>query len=133
MNASRFRRLEADDHVERSGLASAVRAQQPDHLARFDVQSDVVDYPAPAIRFLQIRSRKRPYGRLLRQAGSRAGLRVRLSRRCDRRRCYCLRQLFFLALILFAERALETESTCCVRLEQTPLPAQTPFVQARIR
>lgn len=48
-----IRRHQADDHVERRGLAGAVRAQQADHFTAFDLQRHVAHHQALAIAFLQ--------------------------------------------------------------------------------
>ena len=47
------RRHQADDHVERGGLAGAVRAEQADHFAAFDLQRHVAHHLALAIALLQ--------------------------------------------------------------------------------
>ena len=46
-------RHQADDHVERGGLAGAVRAEQADHFAAVDLQRHVAHHQALAVAFLQ--------------------------------------------------------------------------------
>src|SRR5437660_11056224 len=56
MDAPSFGRLQANDHVERRRLAGAVCSQQAYHLARLNVQSDVINHASPAVRLPQIES-----------------------------------------------------------------------------
>ena len=55
-HASRFRRFQSDDHVERSRLARAVGTEQSDNFARFDVQADIINHAPTAIRLAQVES-----------------------------------------------------------------------------
>src|SRR5215216_4273765 len=50
-NAAGIRTLQTDDHVERGGFAGAVRAEQADHFAFFNLQTDVIDYATASIVF----------------------------------------------------------------------------------
>jgi hypothetical protein len=47
-------RNQADHDMERSGLASAVRSQQPDHLAGMNLDAHIVHHTAATIAFLEI-------------------------------------------------------------------------------
>ena len=47
------RRHQANDHVERRGLAGAIGAEQADHFAAFHMQRDIVHYLTFAVTLLQ--------------------------------------------------------------------------------
>ena len=46
---------QADDHVKRRGLASAIRTEQADHFATGDIERDIADDLSDAITFLEAR------------------------------------------------------------------------------
>ncbi len=57
-NLARVGAHQTHDHVEGRGLARAVRAEQADDLALVDVQRDVLDDLAAAVRLLQVPRRQ---------------------------------------------------------------------------
>ena len=79
-HAAGIGRRQADGHIERRGLAGAVRSEQADDLARGDVEVDAADDRASAVRL----------GEVVRAKGGHRGWSadVRL-RRC--RPCVCVR------------------------------------------
>jgi hypothetical protein len=58
-DVARIGTLETDDHVERGGLAGPVRAEQPHHLALFNLQTDVVHNATAPIMFDEMCAAKR--------------------------------------------------------------------------
>ena len=56
VDAARVGRGQPDDHVERRGLAGAVRAEQADDLARADVEADAAHHGAAAVGLREIRA-----------------------------------------------------------------------------
>ena len=63
-DAARVGRREADGHVERRRLAGAVRAEQPDDLARRDVEADAAHDRAAAVRLGRSRVRRVAIGQV---------------------------------------------------------------------
>jgi hypothetical protein len=81
-DAPRVGALQADDHVEGRGLPRPVRAQQPDDLARLDVQAHAVHHAPPPVTLQQVGRRQRTRRRRARvKRGAR--LRRRLARLLD--------------------------------------------------
>src|SRR6202165_3381216 len=68
VDAAGVDRYETDDHVEAGGLARAVGAEQPDHLAARDVEGDVLHHRARLVALAQ------PLRAQLAQAGALVGL-----------------------------------------------------------
>jgi hypothetical protein len=62
IDLARVERHQTHDHIERSGLAGAVRAEQADHFAALDVERHVFHYRARTIALLQIANYQRTAG-----------------------------------------------------------------------